>query len=372
MGKSEKFQREKAEIGKSRYLNKNCWLVKNLNYAPYKRCQYCELKFRSCLFLHYQIISLVLIFFFLVLSFLIEGRISELVIITVFTLAIIYGYFFNKSTNKIIQANFAESRANEALKELTDNLQQEVDKQTKELRAKAIHLEKLLQMRSQFLDIASHQLRTPISVIIGTLSMLKEGSIKSDQRAKFIDNMYRKGLKLEQIIDDILTASEMDTEKFEVFNPQPADIVEIVDAVAKDKLQQVKEKGLKLQFKKPAKPIEVMTSHNYLEQAIGNLVDNAVQYTTKGTITMTMSQEKDRVIIKVSDAGIGIPKAELPKLFKKFVRGSNAKEIYTDGSGLGLFIIKEIVEAHPGGKVSVESTLGKGSTFTISLPVVKE
>ena len=101
MEKGEKFQRKK--MGESGYLNENCWLVKNLNYPPYKRCQFCELKFRNCLFLHYQIISLILIVSFLTLSFLIEGKISELVIISVFTLVIVYGYFLIRARIKLLK-----------------------------------------------------------------------------------------------------------------------------------------------------------------------------------------------------------------------------------------------------------------------------
>ncbi len=121
MEKDEKLQ--KTKIGELRYLNENCWLVKNLNYSPSDRCRYCELKFHNCLFFQYLIISLVLALSIFTLFFLIERRVSNLIVISVFVLIIIYGYFFNKSTDKIIEANFAQRKAYEELKEKKEELE---------------------------------------------------------------------------------------------------------------------------------------------------------------------------------------------------------------------------------------------------------
>jgi len=160
-------------------LNKNCWLVKSLNRAPYKRCQYCKLKFRKCLFLHYQIISLVLIFLVLISSFFIEGKVSGLLVVSVFVLVIVYGYFFNKSTDKIIRANFNERKAKEALEELNKRLEEKVDEQTKEIRRayevekKARKdLERLNKTKDQFIMATQHHLRTPLTSMQGYLDLL--------------------------------------------------------------------------------------------------------------------------------------------------------------------------------------------------------
>ncbi len=373
MRKGEKIQRER--IGKHGHLNENCWLVKTLNYAPYKRCQYCGLKFRNCMFLHYQITSLILISFFLTLSFLIKGSISELTIISVFALVIIYGYFFNKSTDKLIQANFAQRKAKEALEELTKKLEEKVDAQTHNLKAKNLHLQKLLKMRSEFLDIASHQLRTPVSVINGTLSMMKEGDLDNlpkEKQQTFLDNIYRKGIKLQEIIDDILSASEMDTTEFTISNFKEMSIETIINEVIKDKKPEANSKGLKLVYKKPALTLpSAKLNEKYLEQALTNLVDNAIKYTEKGSVEIGAEVKDKNLLLSVKDSGIGVPKEDLPKLFKKFIRAKNAREVYTDGSGLGLFIVKQIVEAH-GGQVWAESPAPKskqGSIFYIQLPL---
>ncbi|OGY44965.1 MAG: hypothetical protein A2744_01520 [Candidatus Buchananbacteria bacterium RIFCSPHIGHO2_01_FULL_44_11] len=256
-------------------------------------------------------------------------------------------------------------------------LQQKVNEQTKDLQAQADHLKKLLQMRSEFLDIASHQLKTPVSVILGTISMFKDGSIQKlplDQQLKFIDNIFHKAKKLSTIINDILRASEMDTDQFQLIPgniklTKPEDILQSIY----DELKiGAEEKGLQLTFEKPKKAVgPIIADADFLEQAVYNLVDNAIKYTAKGFVKIVLSQEENRIIIKVSDSGIGIPAADQPKMFDKFSRAKNAVNMYTDGSGLGLFIVKKIVEAHQDGRISFSSEENKGTTFTISLPLSK-
>ncbi|MCX6790644.1 MAG: hypothetical protein NTV62_00420, partial [Candidatus Gribaldobacteria bacterium] len=165
---------EKKDIGGSCYANQNCWLVRNLSYAPYRRCKYCEFKFRHCLFLQYQVVSLFLILFSFTTFFLIEKKISLLVIIVVFTLVIVYGYFFNRSTEKIIKSNFSLKKNKNALKELTDNLEDKVNEQTKDIKEKSQHLQELLDIKNDFLRVVNHQLNTPISIVKGALSMMDE------------------------------------------------------------------------------------------------------------------------------------------------------------------------------------------------------
>lgn len=373
---SEKFQKGKIEIGEIGYLNKNCWLIKNLNYVPYKRCQYCEIRFRNCLFLQYQIISLLLIIFSFSLFLLIEKKISALVIITVFVLIIVYGYFFNKSTEKIIRANFSEKKSKDALKELTDKLEEKVDEQTQDIQKKADHLERLLKMRSEFLDIVSHQLRTPMSVILGMASMFREGSVEKlskEKQREFIDSIFFKAKKLGSIINDILRASEMDTEEFRIESSElkPTQVEEVIKSVYEDLVGEAQKRHLQFIFNKPKKlTMRVLAHADYLEQAIYNLVDNAIKYTKEGFVKINLTEEDGRMIIKIEDSGIGIPEKDQPKMFDKFARAGNAVNCYTDGSGLGLFIVKKIITAHPGGEVSFTSEENKGAAFTISLPII--
>ena len=269
------------------------------------------------------------------------------------------------------------ARLYKEVQDFNKTLKGKVDEQTKDLKEQAEHLKKLLQMRSEFLDIASHQLKTPVSVILGTISMFKEGSIQKlpqEQQNKFIDNIFYKAKKLSTIINDILRASEMDTDQFELIpdnikSTKPEDVLQSVYNELKSEAEQ---KGLRFTFDKPKKAVGViMADADFLEQAVYNLVDNAIKYTAKGFVKVVLSQASNRVIIQIADSGIGIPAPDQKKMFDKFSRAKNAVDMYTDGSGLGLFIVKKVVEAHNDGHVTFGSEENKGTTFTISLPVYR-
>lgn len=379
-----RISKTKKKVGDPGYVNKTCWLATNLNYPPSKRCQYCELKFSNCLFERFFITSLVLVSVVLVLTYLMEKTISTPIIISLFIIIIVYGVFFDKSTEKIIKANFSEKQAKQAFKELTKTLKQKVNDQTKYIIEENIHLEKLLEMRSKFLDTTSHQLRTPVSVMKGVLEMMNTGEIdKVDpkQRKILIEGVFMKAKKLEQIISDILDATEIDTTRF-VLTPSISQILQVEELIAgivKSHLIDVKTRNLTLKYQNPKKPLpKIKGSRKHLEQVFNNLLDNAIKYTPthnertgeRGKISITVTKIKKFIVIKIIDNGIGIPTKEIKNLCEKFMRASNAKDMYTDGTGLGLYIVKEIVTGHQG-KIEVQSELGKGSTFTVHLPVIE-
>ncbi|MFA6525700.1 MAG: HAMP domain-containing sensor histidine kinase [Patescibacteria group bacterium] len=369
-----KKQTEEEEVGKSCYLNRNCWLVSNLNSLPYKRCQYCELRFHKCLFLQYQVISMVLICFSFLLFYVVDKSIPVSAIVTIFSLVIVYGYFFNNSTEKIIKSNFFEKKTKESLRELSDKLEERVKEQTREIRKKADHMMKLLEMRSEFLDIASHQLRTPTSVIKGTLAMLRDGDLDKMSRVektKFIDGMFQKSIKLEEIINDILMASEMDTAGERVMNlDDKFDLAELIDKIVAQHSLDVKNKKLRLVWHKSGKSMTMRGSLRYIEEAINNLLDNAIKYTNKGSVSVVLIREKRKALLTIQDTGIGIPKEDQSKVFNKFIRAKNARSVYTDGSGLGLFIVKEIIDKHPGAKIRMETEENKGTKFYLEFALL--
>lgn len=234
------------------------------------------------------------------------------------------------------------------------------------------HIEKLLKMRSEFLDIASHQLKTPVSVIMGTASMFKEGTIQKlpkEQQDKFIDNIYRKAVKLSGIIRDILSASEFDTEKFSLSEKrlELVDLEKFLEKIKEDFSDDAKEKGLDLNFVKKKPVISAIISDEfYLTQAIVNIIDNAIKYTKTGKVDILLDEDEKKVFVKIKDTGVGIPEEDKPKIFGKFERASNAVDMYTDGSGLGLFISKEIIDAHKGASISFNSKEGVGTEFVIT------
>ena len=400
MEKGEKFQRprsnprfarmlrgrKKMKIGKPGYINENCWLVKTLNYPPYKRCQYCELKFRNCLFLHYQIISLILILFFLPLSFLIEGKTSELVIISVFTLVIVYGYFFNKSTDKIIQANFAQRKAKEALEELSERLQEKVDEQTKEIR-KAYEVEKrsheelkrLDLAKTQFTKAATHHLRTPLTSIIGYLELILGGSygkLENPEIQKKIISVRKSANILQGLIEDILDITLLRTGKA-ILNLEVIQIEEVIEDIVKEEEPQAKSKGIYLKWEKPKTALpKIMLDKKRIKEAIYNIVDNAVKYTEKGGVKIKVeylkSEPKEAILTTIADTGVGLSKEE-QRMFLQgeyfFERGKEAEKLWGPGKGIGLVIAYEFIRAHQG-KLWVRSEgRGKGSTFYVELPV---
>ncbi|MFA6594419.1 MAG: ATP-binding protein [Candidatus Buchananbacteria bacterium] len=257
-------------------------------------------------------------------------------------------------------------------------LQKKVDEQTKELRQRAEHLQKLLEMRSEFLDIASHQLKTPVSVIKGTISMFRDGSmdkLPEAEKKKFFDNIYHKAEKLNVIIGDILRASEVDTEEFKIdpLTAQPVQLEDILKSIYGDLHELAESRGLKLNLVLPSKKLApIMTNADFLEQALYNLVDNAIKYTAKGSVTLSLKRDGENLAVQVADTGIGIPEADKKKMFDKFSRAKNAVDMYADGSGLGLFIVKRIVEAHDGGSVVFDSQEGQGTTFTVRIKAAEK
>ncbi|MFH0792182.1 MAG: HAMP domain-containing sensor histidine kinase [bacterium] len=369
MEKGEKIQKEEA--GDFGYVNENCWLAKNLNYPPYGRCQYCQSKFRNCLFLHYQTISLILVFFFFTLSFLIGGSISELVVISVFTLVIVYGYFFNKSTDKIIQANFTERKAKEALEKLSGRLEVKVGEQTKELRMAYEELKKLDQAKTEFVSMASHQLRTPLSAIKGYASMLFEGSygkLEPKQEEK-LKNILISNERLIGLVNDLLDISKMDLGKMEL-NTSVFQLEELVNDCCQEIMPLAKEKGLKFTWEKPVDLLPMIEADELkIKEVVSNLLDNSVQYTRTGKIIVKLEKISSSLKLSIKDTGEGVTKEDAEKLFQTFGRGTAGINTFIEGTGLGLMVAKRFVDLH-NGKLWVESEgAGKGSTFYLELPI---
>lgn len=236
-------------------------------------------------------------------------------------------------------------------------------------------LEAALKTKDEFLQIASHQLRTPVSVMYGVMDTLKltDNSLDEQQRQQFINSAFIKAKKLGQVVDDVLSATEMNAPDFNI--GKTAKLVNLREIAQKAVELQVDEAAnhkltLTLEAAEP-RPM-VMASEAFLPQAISNLIDNSIKYTPEGgLIRVRVSIEGGNAVLAVTDTGMGVPPDDLGKLWDKFKRGKNAKDMHTDGSGLGLFIIKKIVEGHEGGSVFAESELGNGSTFGFKLPVMK-
>ena len=266
-------------------------------------------------------------------------------------------------------------------------LNNEVKKRTKELqesnREIALANEELKvhdKMQKEFINVAAHELRTPIMPIIGLSELLynkvlnkNENSLKQETLKEYLQTIVRNAYRLQKLVEDILDVTKIESRIFKL-NTELFELNEVISNVVTDFENIIKNKNNKVQilYEPNRNKIFVNADKTRLTQAISNILDNSLKFTQEGFIIITTritNKEKDdkdnKVIVIIKDSGIGIDNEILPRLFTKFVTKSN------QGTGLGLFIVKKIIEAH-GGKIWAENNSnGIGSTFYFTLPIVK-
>ncbi|MFA6466317.1 MAG: ATP-binding protein [Patescibacteria group bacterium] len=235
-------------------------------------------------------------------------------------------------------------------------------------------LRELDKAKSEFLSIASHQLRTPISAIKGYLSMMIDGDFGPLPKNinDVIKNLFESAARLARLINIFLNVSRIESGRLKL-EKKPIQINELIDSVIIELINQAKQKKVSLEYKKKKTvPPLIMADADKLREVVLNLVDNAIKYTPEGSIVVTVEADNDELNFKVTDTGIGIKKEEVKTLFRKFVRGSGVAQIHTGGSGLGLFIAQKIIKEHDGQVWAESEGSGKGSVFQFTLPVYKE
>ncbi|HCP09048.1 MAG TPA: hypothetical protein DIT25_04615 [Candidatus Moranbacteria bacterium] len=309
-------------------------------------------------------------------------------------------FFFVETTTAIILtavtlfltigAGWALVRAVKVSEERKEQLQGMSDK----LAEANDQLRKLDNAKSEFISIASHQLRTPLTAIKGFISMLLEGSYgKVDPKQQDVLNkVYTSNERLVNLVEDLLNVSRMESGRME-FKFAPWSVEKICADVMDTFIPKAKANGLYLEYKKSETPLpEVMIDGTKVREVISNMVDNALKYTPKGGVTLRLEQipnskfqipnksqnpndqksnlgGQDVIRITVADTGIGVPQTELPYLFAKFSRGKDTSRLNTGGTGLGLYVGRSMVENN-GGKIWAESDgEGKGSRFIIEIPI---
>ncbi len=231
------------------------------------------------------------------------------------------------------------------------------------------HLRRLENMRSDFVANVSHEIKTPLTAIKGFVETLQHGKVeKPEETRRFLEIIQRHVDRLNSIIEDLLTLSKIEQEdEAGTLNLQSWKIADVFQAAIQICRSKAEEKDLN---------IEVGGNQNartdfdptLIEQAVVNLLDNAVKYSNPGgSITISAETNDSEILINVRDQGIGIAQKHLPRLFERFYRVDKSRSRQLGGTGLGLAIVKHIAQAH-GGYVTVESTVGEGSTFSIHLP----
>lgn len=234
------------------------------------------------------------------------------------------------------------------------------------------HLQQLDQAKSEFVSVASHQLRTPMTGIMGYLSMLTSGDFGpiKVEHTRILKNLLFESQRMIRLINLFLNVSKIEAGKLEI-HPVPTDLRPHLEAWLGEVKKLAEDKGLRLTFETPAKPLpKVLADTDKLHEVVINLIDNAIKYTSKGSVTLSAEAGPAEVTVTVTDTGLGIDPVDAPELFRKFIRGSGIARIHPDGSGLGLFIAKRMVEGHRG-RIWVESAgLGRGARFHFTLPIV--
>jgi signal transduction histidine kinase len=230
-------------------------------------------------------------------------------------------------------------------------------------------LKELNQLKSSFLSIASHELRSPLSIIYGYMEILQDemvGSITSKQK-EFIQKIDKNITTMLQTINDLLEIDRLESGKIK-FEPKSFNIVTLVSQITSNFVVEAQNRKHILEISNPDRAFQVFADANQTEQILTNYIGNAIKYTPNGgNIRISFEEQPSHILVKVSDNGIGIVEDEVGKVFQRFYRASNASCSGAGGSGLGLAIVRDLVERQ-GGQVWVESELGKGSIFSFSLP----
>jgi len=256
-------------------------------------------------------------------------------------------------------------------KDFSIKLEKEVEKATRDLRKANAQLKKLDAAKSEFISIASHQLRTPLTVIKGYISMMLEGNFGglTKPESESLEKVFESNERLIQLVENLLNISRIESGRLQ-FNYQQVDMNNMVASVKEELAANAKKKGLILQYKAPAKPVPtIKLDDEKIRQVVMNLMDNGIKYTKQGSVTVKLEQKENKIQFCVTDSGMGIRPEDMGNLFKKFSRGSGTSLIHTEGTGLGLYVARMMIEAHHGRIWAESGGEGKGSKFCFELPV---
>jgi signal transduction histidine kinase len=232
----------------------------------------------------------------------------------------------------------------------------------------ANRLEMTEKMRGQLIADVAHELRTPLTTIKGSVEGILDGVLPSDERT--LHDIYREADRMGRLVNDLQELSRVEAGAFDL-NVQPISISGLIDAAVNRLRLQFIEKEVELATDIPKELPPIMVDEDRLGQVLLNLIGNALQYTQPGgTVTISVRMKGDNMLVCISDTGIGISAEDLPHIFTRFYRVDKSRSRAGGGSGIGLTIAKYLVEAH-GGRLTVFSEgLGKGTTFSVTLPAI--
>lgn len=233
-------------------------------------------------------------------------------------------------------------------------------------------LERLEQVRREFFANLSHELRTPLTTVIACAETLLEGGAIDDpaNRIRFIERLHKHAMRMHELISDILDLSAIESGRIKLI-VSPVSLRDVVTEIVALMEARASSHSVSLSFLVPA-DLYVMADRPRLEQILNNLIDNAIKFNREGgSVRLAVTPNDSHAIIEVRDTGIGIPSADLPRVFERLYRGDKSRSRRVEGTGLGLAIVKHLVQAH-GGEVTATSETGRGSCFAFTLPLATQ
>jgi signal transduction histidine kinase/DNA-binding response OmpR family regulator len=232
------------------------------------------------------------------------------------------------------------------------------------------HFKDLERVKNEFIATASHDLKNPIHAVLGYSDLLEKAGPLNDMQKDFVERLKSASTQMYELVLNLLELARTDLDTS--LNTQPYDLQDLLSSITHEFQTQANTKGHTLIYESSENRPQVKVDLPRIRQVLQNLVGNAIKYTPEqGTISVTTEEQNGMVWIHVKDTGLGIPEDDLPHIFEKFYRVETDDRLDIQGNGLGLAIVKAIVEQH-GGQIKVESTFGKGSRFSFSLPLSKE
>ncbi|MEK7584819.1 MAG: GAF domain-containing sensor histidine kinase, partial [Patescibacteria group bacterium] len=288
-----------------------------------------------------------------------EGDLKALIILGQKQSGDIYGNeevrFFNNLAPQVAVA-LEKAQLYESIGEFNLKLQDKINKATQKLKDQTIqlqdanaHLKQLDTAKSEFLSIASHQLRTPVSALKGYLSMMLEGdfgTIEPKQRQVLAD-LFESAARLARLINIFLNVSRIESGRFKL-DKTMTDVNALVDSVMKELSGQAVSKGIRIAFVRDAKLPQLYADSDKIREVVLNIIDNAIKYTPHGKIDIKTFQDTGAIHFTSTDTGVGIRPEDAKSLFQKFVGATGIAQVNTQGSGLGLYIAHRVVSEHGG------------------------
>ncbi|HEX4774681.1 MAG TPA: ATP-binding protein [Candidatus Saccharimonadales bacterium] len=255
----------------------------------------------------------------------------------------------------------------EQIATFADTMRQEVLQATSSLRRANIELKTLDSLKDDFISMASHQLRGPATSVYQAIQILNQADISSFERRRLLELAEASGGRLIGVITGLLNVARIQAGRFDI-KRSLVDLRQLADRAILEASGAAQKSNIKLQFNRPEQPIKLLADKSRLHESMSNYIENAIRYgKPDAAVVVTLKQTASRVYFEVTDTGIGVPKADRKYLFSKFYRATNVRQDHPNGNGLGLFVVKVVVQAHGGD--TYFKPLKQGSLFGFWIPL---